>query len=212
VRFLRVLPPCCSALSELLSGIADSMGKLAEPEWTPEEKGLVADAAEFKGYLRAIKVLRRLLWRLGQAGELLLPGASAEVDAAELSEEEAASLRQLQDRAATSLQEARHLWDKVETLLQRLQIEFRPWEPNDSFEAGGCGGKAEQQRNSAPLCRLCLLPARPPFSMESDEEDGGVASALWHGGLWHVQCANFWAKHVTASAESGADPFAERPP
>lgn len=223
LRFLRVLLVCYGALAEVLSGCTESLRQLAGPEWTPEEREAVADSEEFKGLLRGLATLRRILWRVGLAAELFLPGGNHSADLGDVPEKDAKVLKDLHDQAGSHLEASRRAWARVEASLRglRLELDSGGWDPDTCFEAasGGGGnaaaaasGEQQQQHGSAPLCTLCLLPARPPFSFEDD----GSKSALWKGGgLWHVQCANFWcrsgAKSKILKDLGFADPFADQP-
>jgi len=220
LRFLQVLLVCLSAVSEVLANCSASLGPLlaSDCDWSPEERDFALSSDEFKTMLRGLATLRRLLWRLGLAAELFLPGGGIEgiVEGADLPPKEADSLKDLLERISLGLDGARAAWAAVEAGLRGLHVDLGAWEPGDCFEAGGCcsaAGGAAGGNSAAPLCVLCLLPARPPFSLEGEGStyDGGVTSALWKGGLWHVQCANFWIRHgaksKTLSDLGLSDPF-----
>lgn len=213
---LHALLASLSVLSDLLTSCAQSVRCLQEPDWTQEDRKIAVEADEFKGLLKGLEVLRRILWRLGRAAELFLPGANGDAvlaEAGDIPAKETKTLRELYMRTGSRLGEARSAWAAVDAGLSKLRIELSKWDPEQCFEAGGssCQGQAGAERNStAPLCTLCLLPAKPPFSLDGGA-DAGMASVLWKGSLWHVQCCNFWIRHGAGSKVlsdlGAADPF-----
>lgn len=222
LRFLRVLLVCLGALGDLLSCCAENLRRLTTSDWSLEERACVMEADEFKMLLRGLASLRRMLWRLGLAADLFLPERGAtEAPWGDIPAEDGQALKELYGRTASCLSHARSAWAAVDTGLASLQLDMGKWEPNDCFEGGGghCSGPvATEHYRSAPLCSLCQLPARPPFSLDAEaaSHDGGGASALWKGSLLHIQCANFWIRHGAHSKilrDLGIrDPFGDQPP
>eukprot|EP00913_Durusdinium_trenchii_P030143 g28244.t1 len=214
--FLQVILVCIKTLSELLaecsvqqrawckishvgSDTAAShlrIGKLADPDWSDEdmiERECVHESDELLSLLRGLSGLRRLLWRLGLAAELFMPEGEGPMDSPD-----AQTLQELQKLIASSLAKAKASWAKLESDIISLRLKIEPWQEAATFEAGGCTNGSVQQHRTAPLCRLCLLPA---------------VSAPWRGGHWHVQCANFWLRHASCSRAfkdlKVEDPFEE---
>ncbi|CAK0836704.1 unnamed protein product [Prorocentrum cordatum] len=209
-RTLEALTACLRAVARLLGACTEHLRELSGPEWSDEEREEAAGSDEFKGLLQGLGAARRILWRLGLAAELFLPGGdAAAVDDGDVAAADAAKLRELHAGAAQRLGEARSAWARLEAELAGLRVTLAAWEPDECFEVGG--GPGAGQARSAPLCALCLLPAMPMGGLGAgSSEDGGAVSSLWKGGLWHVNCANFWARHtVGLLADLGlADPFA----
>uniref|UniRef100_A0A7S4UL68 EH domain-containing protein n=1 Tax=Alexandrium monilatum TaxID=311494 RepID=A0A7S4UL68_9DINO len=223
LRYLQVLLVCLGSLGDLLQRCAEQLQHEALPEWPPEDRALALEAGEFQDFLRGLGGLRRVMWRLGLAAELFLPRsaapgsgedpASSVVSAGELPEADVARLGELQAGVRAGLEAARAAWARVEASLEELRLQLGPWRPGDFFELGGDAGTTAESHRSAPICGLCLLPTlRLGFEAHAVPEDG-LASALFQGGLWHVQCANFWVAHGAASRaleDMGVtDPFAQ---
>merc|ERR1712014_175883 len=109
--------------------------------------------------MRGLDCLRRLLWRLALAAELLLPplgadGITGATDAGDVPAQDAEVLQELHNGARTRLSDAEAAWARVEKELKGLQLPLGPWSPGDCLEAG-----APCSARSTPLCTLCLLPA-----------------------------------------------------
>lgn len=215
ILVLQVLLVCLGAVRELLGACADGLQQLASPEMSPKERDVATGAEEFRGLLLGLGGLRRLMWRFSLSAELFLPngtGAGGVADAGDVAAEAAARLEEIHAGATSHLGKAKAAWARVESELAGLRLDLDRWEPGECFEVGGGGSASSTQRHrSAPLCALCLLPAAP-LGLEAPA-DGHTASALWKGGLWHVQCANFWIRHGANSRllkDLGiADPFVE---
>lgn len=205
LRFLRVLLVCLGALGEILGQCAGQLRWLAASDWTLEERKLAANADEFQALLRGLGVLRRVTWRFNLSAELFLPkggtdGPVSAADAEDIPPKDAAMLKELHAGANTRLCQAQAAWSQVEDGLHELELSLGAWEPTECLEVGGGVQTEEQRRITSPLCALCLLPAVPlGFGAEAIHADADVSSALWRGGLWHVQCANFWIKHGARS-------------
>jgi len=195
LSFLHGVLVSLSVLAELFRGIATSLSGMQAPDWSQEERNLVLEAEEFKSMLKGVEVLRRILWRMGLAADIFLPVADGEAvlaEAGDLLARDANLLRDRYSRTGAYLSEARSAWAVVERGLAELNVELPRWDPEESFEAAGSSCQGAAGANStAPLCSLCLLPALPPFTTG----DAAVAS-LWKGSLCHVQCANFWTRHM----------------
>lgn len=205
--FLQVILVCIKTLSELLAECSVQIGKLADPDWSDEERECVHESDELLSLLRGLSGLRRLLWRLGLAAELFMPEGEGPMDSPD-----AQTLQELQKLIASSLAKAKASWAKLESDIISLRLKIEPWQEAATFEAGGCTNGSVQQHRTAPLCRLCLLPA-VPLGMEAEIDDAGAVSAPWRGGHWHVQCANFWLRHASCSRAfkdlKVEDPFEE---
>ena len=193
--FLQVIFACIKTLCELLVESSIQMSQLTDPDWSDEERQCVHESDELQSLLRGLSGLRRLLWRLGLAAELFLPEGEGPDGP------DAAMLQELQTSIASSLAKAKASWAKLESDIISLRLKIEPWQEGSTFEAGGCtNGNVLEQQRTAPLCRLCLLPAVPlGMEAEIEERDPGAVSAPWRGGHWHVQCANFWLRHASCS-------------
>jgi len=220
-HFVQALLICLGSLAELLGSCNDRLHDLCSPEWSDEERELVVAAGEFQGFLSGLSGLRRVMWRLDIAAELFIPhdvdadascasGVPELVDVGEVPEEDMAALKELHVGVRSCLGKARTSWTRLEAELSEIKSELSPWNPGSCLEAGG--GAAARQRSS-PLCGLCLLPSIPLGFQAQSPEDQGAAAVMFKGGLWHIQCANFWAMNGAKSRffrESGiADPFAK---
>jgi len=186
LKFLQVLVVCLASMSEIVGSCAEQLLVLTGPDWSAQDRADALASAELEEFLRGLATIRRILWRVGQAAGLFLPGTDADGT-------RDASLEDTLGKLRSSLDKAQATWATAESALKILESGLKEWDPDESFEAVG---KSEGSAN-APLCTLCLLPALPPFSMEANAShyDGGAASSLWKGGLWHLQCANFWVRH-----------------
>eukprot|EP00435_Cladocopium_sp_Y103_P070082 s627_g34.t1 len=208
--FLQVIFVCIKTLCELLVESSVQISELADPDWSDEERQCVHESDELQSLLRGLSGLRRLLWRLGLAAELFMPEGEGPVDGSD-----AEALQELQASIASSLAKAKASWAKLESDIISLRLKIEPWQEGSTFEAGGCtNGSVPEQQRTAPLCRLCLLPAVPlGMEAEIEERDPGAVSAPWRGGHWHVQCANFWLRHASCSKAfkdlKVEDPFEE---
>lgn len=208
--FLQVIFVCIKTLCELLVESSVQISEFADPDWSDEERQCVHESDELQSLLRGLSSLRRLLWRLGLAAELFMPEGEGPVDGSD-----AEALQELQASIASSLAKAKASWAKLESDIISLRLKIEPWQEGSTFEAGGCtNGSVPEQQRTAPLCRLCLLPAVPlGMEAEIEERDPGAVSAPWRGGHWHVQCANFWLRHASCSKAfkdlKVEDPFEE---
>merc|ERR1712190_244929 len=132
------------------------------------------------------------MWRFSNSAEIFLPSSGRYVNAdSQVSQAEAAILEELYAWCRKHLDETESRWKDVESALTENHLEIGKWDPSECFEAGG--GSAGSSYRSAPLCVLCYQPAMP-LALGADA-DAAAASTLFKGGLWHVQCANFWIRH-----------------
>eukprot|EP00931_Biecheleriopsis_adriatica_P043844 TRINITY_DN25051_c0_g1_i2.p1 TRINITY_DN25051_c0_g1~~TRINITY_DN25051_c0_g1_i2.p1 ORF type:complete len:1375 (-),score=447.93 TRINITY_DN25051_c0_g1_i2:58-4182(-) len=216
LRFLQIIVVCITGLCELLGECAEQISRLASPDWSEEEREGALESEELQSLLRGLSAARRVLWRMSLGADLfLLPDSDSDYSS-DADSSETAKLRELQVSAGSSLAEAKAAWARLESEVVGLRLQLEPWREANCFEAGGCpaaGCSVAEQQRSAPLCRLCLLPAVPLGSeAEIEAQDPGAVSAPWRGGHWHVQCANFWLRHGATSKafkELGIDdPFA----
>lgn len=196
-RFIQVLCVCLGALANILQTCVGSLSQLSD--MTEDERHFVLDAKEFQSFVEGLGSLRQLWWRLGQSSELFLPRrGSAGADSAELAA--------LHSGARMYLDEIRKAWSEVERMLSGVPLELDQRNFGDSFEGGGSDAAL-----TAPLCPLCLQPTAP---QDAEISESSVASALWRGSRWHVQCVHFWAQDASTSALMThfglADPFVEQ--
>mmetsp|Transcript_34540 Transcript_34540/g.63118 ORF Transcript_34540/g.63118 Transcript_34540/m.63118 type:complete len:1073 (-) Transcript_34540:55-3273(-) len=213
-RFLQVLVVCLDSLTTVLNSCCTSLGQLLAMELSSEEKDMVDRAPEFTALLKGVQCLRRLLWRFSLVAEAFAP-SQLSIDTssdADFSEADATELQNMLSQVASKSSSSSESWSRVDQLLRSLQLNVEAWDPQDCFEiCRGVSSAEDSHTSSGPLCMLCHLPASPlaSFGAAPAGDDNAVSSAFWKGGLWHVQCANFWIKHCPQALKdlSVADPF-----
>lgn len=210
MRFLQILVVCLGAVGDILRECLEPLQSLASNDWSQEERDLIVEADDFKSHLHGLEVLRRLKWRFGFSVQTFLPRSGCVLEGRSGAD---GGLTALHAKAASCAGEASRVWAKVEAELNHLRLSLAGWDPDECLESGAEASPKDRQQ-AKPLCVLCLLPCAPlGLNTAEAKAAGGAAAALWRGGIWHVQCANFWKRHGAASrllSELGVpDPFAD---